>query len=334
MNPIWQKNLKDETNYRDLYIPGTHNSGTYLIDWEKTPLKYGWVTKYAVPFRTAFKTLVTNQTKTIEEQLEDGIRFFDLRVSRLSKEEAPNADSWKINGVEQEYSLWISHTWICQPLEQVLRKIFRYVIDNPSEFITLQVKNDWDDREDITKDEVISLVRTFAAENNYPIRQKKGYYIANDQVRILRGNVFISVVDSRWYDTSSVKELKALLKIDASKNYYQGNYNVVLTPNNNIVIFTLVLLSLFFIVFIILILLSFKVYGNFRTVFVKNELKYLTMLEVVLALIIISIRYYNKNLYYKGTNLGENIVMPGIVSVDFYSKKFLDERIGLNDFLA
>jgi len=338
MNPTWQKNLKDNTKYRDLYTPGTHNSGTYLIDWGKDPLKYGGMSKYIVPFRPIIKTLVKNQTKTIDEQLKDGIRFFDLRVARLSIKEAPKADRWKINGVKQNYSLWISHTWICQPLEEVLRNIFQYVIDNPSEFITLQVKNDWDDREDISKSEVIKLVRNFATENNYSIHQKVVKHIENDEVRILRGKVFISQIDSRWYDASTSINLLSLLKIDFSKNY-QRNYSVILTPNSNIVILTLILLSLFYILFVIILIviiifitLSLNEHGDFRTA-LKKELFYLIIIETVLAVLCISIHIYNKKLYQKGTSTGENIKEPGVISVDFYNKKFLDKRIGLNDFL-
>ena len=59
----WMQGIKDNTSLSDITIPGTHDSGTQNVDlpiWSKT------------------------QTLSVAEQLNIGIRYFDLRLEHVS----------------------------------------------------------------------------------------------------------------------------------------------------------------------------------------------------------------------------------------------------------
>ena len=65
-NTEWMSNLKDSVDVRELAVPGTHDSCTFLF--LNSPTKLWW-----------YKYMYQCQSWSIEEQLFSGIRYFDLR---------------------------------------------------------------------------------------------------------------------------------------------------------------------------------------------------------------------------------------------------------------
>lgn len=60
---IWQKDLPDDKNIHDVFIPGTHDSGAYDC---------------------IMRPIACCQDLTIQEQLEAGVRMFDIRVDGIT----------------------------------------------------------------------------------------------------------------------------------------------------------------------------------------------------------------------------------------------------------
>jgi len=60
-NKQWMSYIKDDTKVSDIVIPGSHDSGTYHMSW-----------------------LGGTQYCTIKEQLDSGVRYFDLRVNKTN----------------------------------------------------------------------------------------------------------------------------------------------------------------------------------------------------------------------------------------------------------
>ncbi|MBL9139552.1 MAG: cadherin-like beta sandwich domain-containing protein [Verrucomicrobiales bacterium] len=130
MTVHWDK-IKTKT-LRQLVIPGTHDSGSYdMVDaWEFTDADFWSIApKFDAPDTAAaaskyvasgpfFKHWAKTQSRTIYEQLKDGIRALDLRVAY-----GPNGD------------FWIVHSLYGPRLKVVLNDIARFVREQPGELL-------------------------------------------------------------------------------------------------------------------------------------------------------------------------------------------------------
>ena len=103
------KNISETKKVIDLFIPGTHDSATSGVD---------------IPF-------VTTQSKDIMGQLNDGIRFVDIRINRVN-----------INGTS---GIVLTHGPV--PLFKEFWKdafdpVKKFLHKNPSEFVVISIKED------------------------------------------------------------------------------------------------------------------------------------------------------------------------------------------------
>lgn len=96
MSDIWSsiKNKK----LAEIIIPGTHDSGTYRLGWGSGV--------------NSAKT----QNVSIGEQLKDGIRYLDLRVTEASHRGCADDSVW-----------WLFHTWKSYRLQEALEEIATFV---------------------------------------------------------------------------------------------------------------------------------------------------------------------------------------------------------------
>lgn len=107
-----------QTRLRDIVIPGTHDSGTYAITSSSAldPNDSSWYYSFA-------KGTVADWAKTqdmrIYDQLRQGIRYLDLRVT-------------KYNG-----DFWITHGMISVRLSTVLADIKQFSAEHPREILLL-----------------------------------------------------------------------------------------------------------------------------------------------------------------------------------------------------
>ncbi|EJV3518209.1 phosphatidylinositol-specific phospholipase C [Escherichia coli] len=101
----WQKKLENERGIESISIPGTHDSGSL----------YGG-------------DIVRTQSKSIDSQLQSGIRFLDIRLRHIDNVMA------------------IHHDFVYQHLGfgDVLSQLEKFLAENPSEFVLMRVKEDYD----------------------------------------------------------------------------------------------------------------------------------------------------------------------------------------------
>lgn len=107
-----------QTRLRDMVIPGTHDTGTYAItsSSDLDPDDSSWYYGFA-------KSTVANWAKTqdlrVYDQLRQGIRYLDLRVTRY------NGD------------FWITHGMISVRLSTVLADVRQFAQEHPKEVLLL-----------------------------------------------------------------------------------------------------------------------------------------------------------------------------------------------------
>jgi len=107
LNTDWMKELSDSTTLNELYIPGTHDSGA-LYSFLGVSGKC--------------------QSYTIEQQLNMGVRFFDIRLQL------------------RDNKLAVVHSFVDQKLtfEKALKYFSAFLAENPSEFLIVSIKQDAD----------------------------------------------------------------------------------------------------------------------------------------------------------------------------------------------
>ena len=110
----WMKFLKDETPLTSLSIPGTHNSPTH---------------HRALPS-------VRCQAVTVKEQLDNGIRFFDIRVQ---PENAKDVSKPSLYLVHSMFPICLTRP---KYFRDFLSDIERFLSENPSETVILSLKRE------------------------------------------------------------------------------------------------------------------------------------------------------------------------------------------------
>ena len=108
--PSWMGDLKDDYPLSALSLPGTHNSPTY---------------------RTALPS-VRCQAVSIREQLNNGVRFFDVRVSV-----SPNAKDFPL--VHAAFPVALTGT---KYFSDMMKQIYEFLDANPTETLILSLKRE------------------------------------------------------------------------------------------------------------------------------------------------------------------------------------------------
>ena len=103
----WLASLHDDTKINELYIPGTHDSGALY---------------------SFFGISGKCQSYVIEDQLNMGVRFFDIRLQL------------------RENELMVVHSFVDQKqsFESVLKTVNEFLVAHPSEFVIMSIKQDAD----------------------------------------------------------------------------------------------------------------------------------------------------------------------------------------------
>jgi hypothetical protein len=121
---------------RDIILPGTHDSSTATFDWNEPAISTRGIAHLANYTRLPLVSLILpdilariarTQSNTIYQQLCLGVRSLDLRVSFTPGR-----------------GFCLSHTYVCGSLSAAINSINRFMDDNPSEIILLQVSRDYE----------------------------------------------------------------------------------------------------------------------------------------------------------------------------------------------
>lgn len=163
----WMSAIPDTTSVASLSIPGTHDSGTI-------PTKC-----FTVPTITDELNFSCCQSMTLSEQLQSGIRYFDIRVNYLSSKPtvrsaiqlldpfgwsgklgAPRVPQGLLGAISD--GLYIAHgPYYFQMLDLAFKEFYSFLDTNPSEGILVSIKREGgDDDEATTLDKVLDLIRT------------------------------------------------------------------------------------------------------------------------------------------------------------------------------
>lgn len=133
----WMQQLAQDVKDKPIHkvlLPGTHDSAAYKVDFVHSigKLEFMKTLVRVIPFvGKIIANWTVTQSKDLYSQLEEGIRFLDLRVSYDEK-----------NG-----KFYLTHTFTCIPLEEGLADINRYLKEHSGEVVVLSIESDWEHRQ-------------------------------------------------------------------------------------------------------------------------------------------------------------------------------------------
>lgn len=226
----WMEELYNREHQNELskiVIPGTHNSGTYGIKIaSKVARGADHIYKYPIIHGIA-KSWSICQKRSIYQQLIDGIRLLDLRIS-----------------LNQNDELVIVHGLESILFEEVVSDLKEFVSQRPLEVIFLGIKLDWDfyktsdsELRKQTIDGYLSLLRSTFDEKfreDEPYIYLQDYWLTNTSIQLSNDNYLYS----RWFNV----QLKDDLYADATefltplrgKNIL-NHLSLILTPSEPVI---------------------------------------------------------------------------------------------------
>lgn len=135
----WMSNMYDILKLKPIntiIMPGSHDSGAYVVNFKDSFIWNNNIVTKIKPFRniSCVTNLITNWTKchkgTIYNQLCNGMRIFDLRVSYDSNNKI----------------FYITHTFTCVNMIDVINDIKKFMNLYPKEIVIICCKPDWENR--------------------------------------------------------------------------------------------------------------------------------------------------------------------------------------------
>ena len=202
-NSKWMTDLynsKGDYKLTDITLPGSHDSGSYqLLDcWSGI-----------IPI----KNWTLTQNMNIADQLELGIRVFDLRVCFL-------------NG-----NFYISHTFKCELLQVVLTDFINFMASNSTEIVIILIKPDYNLAGTINPDLLYQYIKgNFTKGNNNAIsalnyyNNRTDFYnvLSNSYSNLLKMNInllFVYNFETLWLNKATLSDFVLTPSSDSvSKN--------------------------------------------------------------------------------------------------------------------
>ena len=163
----WMSRINDNRLLSEINLPGTHDSSTASVD------TYGtfspWFASYAVC-----------QDLYIDDQLNAGIRYLDLRLSDVRGDYNDGRSLWLAHGNWQ--AAGIDGRFFCKDrngeyltLEMVLQKIIGFLKEHPTETVVINLSRETG-AEDVEKEELNrSIYQRIREHLRYPYEQKNPY---------------------------------------------------------------------------------------------------------------------------------------------------------------
>lgn len=146
--PAWMSDsaaILGKKSLNEIVLPGAHDAGTYAIDTSKTSgIRLGGgnesspdnkQVKKILSFGPVFSNWAKTQERTMAQMLDDGIRYFDLRVC-----------------VDARGVLMTCHGLYGASVESMLDELAAFLRRNPREVVLLGFNHFWDREFQISKD--------------------------------------------------------------------------------------------------------------------------------------------------------------------------------------
>lgn len=166
MSDNWEF-IKDK-KLADIVIPGTHDSGTYKLGWG-----------------SGINTAKTQHT-SIGQQLKDGIRYFDMRVTEAAHRGCADYSVW-----------WLYHTWKSYRLQEALDEIKLFVNKpgNSKEVVILDFQDIAESYQDARAiDVLLDLIQNRLGAHMVPMDQTKNWHNSSLADFIAQGRQIIVLV--------------------------------------------------------------------------------------------------------------------------------------------
>lgn len=131
----WMAELAQSRSLRDLCLPGTHDSGAYMLSDRIAPaaaqqpglMRLASVLaggeRYPARYRSLVRHMSVTQRRPVGDQLRDGIRLLDLRVCSC------------------DGALWIHHGLLGPRLNEVLDDLSSFIEDTDHELIVVRASH-------------------------------------------------------------------------------------------------------------------------------------------------------------------------------------------------
>ncbi len=223
----WMENSAEYFNnfpLNHIILPGTHDSGAYELDFKipigNKKLKFAnYISKFLPCVGNIIKAWTITQKYSIYDQLNNGIRLFDFRVSYS----------------ENENEYYITHTFTCVKLNIVLCDIAQFLNEQKKEVLILQFTADWEHRSDMTTqrnneviDKIHLILNTFLYPRTHDDRFPTYKEMVDENKRVIvyyeRSNkgqyTYIwpsSYIYSPWDNTDKVEQKIEMLDDDFEK---------------------------------------------------------------------------------------------------------------------
>lgn len=211
----WMASIKDETKLARISIPGTHDSGTFEL---RDPVKQVWG---------------MTQELNFQEQMNNGIRFFDIRVRATS-----NTNLFLHHGIIYLYvSLW-----------KFISDAQSFLNENSSETIIMSIKQDHDAIPGVTKDVTSIFKDTYYPESifykgiteNPTLGETRGKIVVLS--RISNSYEIAGFNANGWQDNKTFsRKINSNLTINVQDQYKVNYYpkkdairNFLVETNNNL----------------------------------------------------------------------------------------------------
>ncbi|MBL8299374.1 MAG: hypothetical protein JNN30_13630 [Rhodanobacteraceae bacterium] len=243
-HPHWMQDYDARISQRtlaSLVLPGTHDSGTYAIAFDSTIANDGnvptWVNfAYGLPVigRTVTEVIASwakTQALTIGEQLNAGIRFFDLRV------------------LESGGEYYMVHTLFSANLNDALSDIAAFLRTNTKEIIILDFQHIYDvaNQDDLFDKINFFLGPWLAARPTFSTTSRvadlwacaaRVIVLYEDQPTVNRHPQLWSraLIRSEWPNTASLTDLQTKLRAELNRPNPSANFLVlqgILTPDGS-----------------------------------------------------------------------------------------------------
>ena len=253
----WMSDFQD-TKIMDLRLVGTHNSGAYTLrSGEQVGRKFP---QFVVTlFGRILRSWALCQSMRVYEQLVSGVRFLDLRVSRVRGE------------------FHVSHTLVGPKLSDVVEQITRFLSESPTEVVIIDIGYDWEYKGlDLTsqdRDELnVYLVDAFRGRGQFMEYEgdhnwsQRNSDMFTSSVGTFAGRAIINVhgprtaqgskqfkLQGRWLDSNDRE--RVLMQILLAPNGRLNNLQTILTPQTRDIVKGAVPLALAGISFVALLII-------------------------------------------------------------------------------
>ena len=219
-----------------ILLMGTHNSGINKIMYDipipnKNYNSLRKIAKYVKPLRDYINKWTINQTLSIDEQLNIGVRAFDIKISYFNDK------------------FYVTHTFVSQELEPILQTFNTFLDSHTKEVLILQIAYDYEyaDTTQLYTEQLINLfVKYFGTKiyekqfeiptyGNMLFQDKRIIFIHRDIYNYFNPIIWNkNCLSYEWFNVNDIDgfEQKMNLSLSNIRNQcYKFNYvQFILTP--------------------------------------------------------------------------------------------------------